>query len=249
MKIRLFLLCVAVLSPGSVAGARQTDLGRVPARTTTLVSYGRHRDYGKSVFSFKHGKRGERKSRSTVNPRAPSLNGLPGNEGLLRNTLSNGAPQQVQDASDPFRRAGELAPVGAPDSHPLPVARDVRDSPRRLDIRYGGLTWNGTNDWLEVVDYRGTRSVIKDLGAMSWSEVAGVPPLEPAPAPHPNGLHIRNRRIVSPQNVHVRAVPGHMYLLRIEDAKGDNQVLFRVESIDPAGECTLSWKRVPTPKS
>jgi hypothetical protein len=249
MITRLFLLCAAVLSLGAVAGARQTDLGRDKAKTTTLVSYGRHRDYGRSVFSFKHGKRGERKTRSTINPRAVSLNGLPSNVGLLRNTLSNGAPQQVQDTSNPFRRAGELAPAGTPDNYPPPVARDVRDSPRRFDIRYGGLTWNGTNDWLEVVEYAGTRSVIKDLGAMNWSEVTSVPLLEPAPAPHAGGLHIRNRRIVSPQNVHVKAVPGHMYLLRIKDAKDDYQVLFRVESIDPAGECTLSWKRVPTPKS
>lgn len=249
MKTRLSLLCAAVLSLNAVAVARQTDLGRVKAKTTTLVSYARHRDYGKSVFNFRHGKRGEKMSKASINPRAVSLNGLPSNVGLLRNTLSNGAPQQVQDTSNPFRRAGELAPVGAPDSYPLPVARDVRDSPRRFDIRYGGLTWNGTNDWLEVVEYAGTRSVIKDLGALSWSEVASVPVLEPAPAPHPNGLHIRNRRIVSPQNVFVKAVPGHIYLLRVKDAKDDYQILFRVESIDPRGECTLSWKRVPAPKS
>ena len=247
MKIRLFLLCAAVLSLGAVAGARQTDLSRVPAKTTTLFSYARHRDHGKSYFDFRHGKRSERKSKATINPRAVSLKGLPDNSPLMASDIS-GAPQNVQDNSNPYRRVPDLVPDGTPDNYP-PSTVDERASSRRLDIRYGGLTWNGTNDWLEVADYQGTQSVIKDLGAMSWAEVISVPLLQPAPTPHAGGVHVRNRRMVSPLNVFVKAVPGHMYLLRIKDAKDDYQVLFRVESIDPAGECTLSWKRVPTPKS
>ena len=249
MKIRLFLLCAAVLSLNAVAVARQTDLGLVKPKTTTLVSYARHRDYGKSVFNFRHGKRGEKVSKASINPRAVSLKGLPDNTGLMMNTLNNVAPHDVQPTSNPFRRAGELAPAGTPDNYPPPASAERSSSPRRHDIRYGGLTWNGTNDWLEVVDYQGTQSVIKDLGAMGWAELTSVPVLPPAAAPHAGGLHIRNRRIVSPQNVFVKAVPGHIYLLRVKDAKDDYQVLLRVESIDPRGECTLSWKRVPTPKS
>lgn len=247
MKTRLLLLCAAVLSLNALASARQTDLGRAPARTVTLVSYARYKDYGRSVFNFKHGKRGEKMSRAANNPRAVSLKGLPDNTGLVTNALGNGAPQDVQPSSAPFRRTSELAPVGAPDSYPPPA--DARESPRRFDIRYGGLTLTGTSDWLEVVEFAGTQSVIKDLGAMGWSEVTAVPLLEPAPAPHGRGITVRARRIVSPQNVHARAVPGHMYLLRVKDSKDDYHVLLRVESLDPKGECTLSWKRVPTPKS
>lgn len=246
MKARLCLLFAAVLLASASVNAQKNDLERIRPKTVTLVSYGKYKDYGRSVFNFKHGKRGEKKSKSTINPRAVSLNGLPDNTGLMTNTLNNGAPQDVQQSSSPFRRTSELSPVGAPDSYPSP---DVRESPRRFDIRYGGLTLNGTNDWLEVVDFAGTRSVIKDLGAMSWSEVTTVPLLEPAPAPHGRGITVTSRRIVSPQNVHVKAVPGHVYLLRVKDSKDNYQVLLRVESLDPKGECTLSWKRVSTPKS
>jgi hypothetical protein len=40
-----------------------------------------------------------------------------------------------------------------------------------------------------------------------------------------------------------------MYLLRVKKGETDYQVMFRVESLDPTGECKLTWKRFPTPKS
>lgn len=152
---------------------------------------------------------------------------------------------EAQDGGNLIKRSGELAPLGRTDTSRGPGV----EPRRRYDIRYRGLTLNGTDAWLEALNYRDTRSVIKDLGAMSWSEVRSVPLLPPGPAPHPVVFRLGNDGVASPQNVFVRAVPGHMYLLRVKDAKADYQVMFRVESLDPAGGRTLSWKRVPTPKS
>lgn len=245
MKRKLFLLCAAALTLGGRAGARQLDLSRARTGTATLVSYARHGQYDKSVFDFRHGVRGDKKSKASVRPSVVSLKGLPGNDGLMRVDLGGGSPRDVQETGNPYRRASGLAPGATPDGY---AAQTAGRTPR-FDIRYGGLTWNGTSEWLEVVDRRGTRSVIKDLGAVSWSEVTTVPVLPPSPEPHGSGVQFRNRRIVSPENVFVRAVAGHMYALRVKDAKTDYHVVFRVESLDPNGECRLTWKRVPTPKN
>lgn len=247
MKRKLFLLCAAALLLSDGADARQLDLSRAPTKTATLVSFARQKNFGKSVYSFQHGTRGDKWSKSSANPRALSMKGLPDNAGLLTNSHS-GAPQDVQQSSNPFRPAGDLAPNREAYDY-RPPAEGGRATSRRFDIRYGGMSWNGTSDWLEVVDRRGTWSVIKDLGALSWSELTSVPVLPPSPVPHDGGVHVRNGRIVAPQNVFVKAVPGHMYVLRIKDEWSDYHVVFRVESLDPGGECTLSWKRVRSPKS
>ena len=47
--------------------------------------------------------------------------------------------------------------------------------------------------------------------------------------------------------VFVRAVPGHMYVIRVVDGSEDFYVLFRVESLVRGDNCTITWKRVPPP--
>lgn len=240
MKTRLFLLCAAVLLSSAGASAQKKDLGRVPAKTVTLVSSAKLRDYKKSVFNFQHGVRGDKRFPGA--PSVVSLKGLPDNRGLELRGFG-GSAQDVHETSNPYRTQNDIVPGGRPDFHSPP-----RDATVRYDIRFGGLTVNGDNNWLEIAERRGTHSVLKDLGAMDWADVKSVPLLAPSPLPHTGMLTHRNRT-VGPEEVIVRAVVGHMYVLRVKDRKTDYYVMFRVEAIDPVGACTLSWKRVPAPKS
>jgi hypothetical protein len=51
----------------------------------------------------------------------------------------------------------------------------------RWDLRYGAFFVNEYHDWFEVPVTQTSRSVIKDLGAMSWADAFRVPVVEPFP--------------------------------------------------------------------
>jgi hypothetical protein len=50
------------------------------------------------------------------------------------------------------------------------------------------------------------------------------------------------------EGIFVKAVVGHMYVLRAKNLQSDYYVLFRVESLQRGDSCTISWRRVPSPK-
>ncbi|HEX6185335.1 MAG TPA: hypothetical protein VFZ44_15730 [Pyrinomonadaceae bacterium] len=248
-KTRLCLLFAAVLLASVGVKAQKHDLGRIKLKTATLVSHHRDKDYKRSVFNFQHGVRGDK--RFPGQPGTVALKNLPDNRGLRTHNIGNS--NDVQQANELFRTADNDAPLGRQDALRDPPANRVR-----YDIRYGGIVINGDYRWLEVVERRGTQSVIKDLGAMSWDEVTHVPLLPASPEPYTGAIThneyglsaIRTRRATPffPETVVVKAVNGHMYLLHVKDRKTEYYVMFRVESLDPNGECTLSWKRVPSPE-
>jgi hypothetical protein len=125
---------------------------------------------------------------------------------------------------------------------------------KRFDIRYGGISENGHNNWIDIVHRRGAQSMIKDLGEMNWSEVYYVPVLFANPTPHTGELThsyagVRGVTKISPEEVVVKAVIGHMYVMHVQDQETDYYVMFRIEEIGPNGECRLTWKLVPSPES
>jgi hypothetical protein len=65
----------------------------------------------------------------------------------------------------------------------------------------------------------------------------------PAPAPR------RPKRDGVPKvdPIFVKAVAGHMYVIRVVDDAHDFYVLFRVEALVRGDNCTISWKRIPPP--
>ncbi|HVG29831.1 MAG TPA: hypothetical protein VM864_09050 [Pyrinomonadaceae bacterium] len=223
MKVNLFLLGAAALLISDSGAAQKTDLARVPSKRVTLISQ-RQKTYGKSVFNFEYGLRGDDKF-----PRQPSVDELPG----------------VRSVDELNRLPGDAELPRAP-GRAAPTQRR-----QRYDIRYGGASLNGDDNWLDVAERRGARSMIKDLGEMQWSEVSLVPILPASPYPHDGSLSYSFRRGVakiSPEGVVVRAAVGHMYVVHVKDQEADYYVMFRVEAIEPKGECTLSWKRVPSPE-
>src|SRR5690242_10117600 len=51
----------------------------------------------------------------------------------------------------------------------------------RWDLAYGSLYVGEDHDWFEVSTARDSRSIIKDLGALSWTDSFQVPAVEPFP--------------------------------------------------------------------
>ena len=49
--------------------------------------------------------------------------------------------------------------------------------------------------------------------------------------------------------IFTRAIPGHIYVIRVVDEVEDFYVLFRVESLVRGDNCTITWKRVPAPRA
>lgn len=118
-------------------------------------------------------------------------------------------------------------------------------------LRFGGMNLDGEGDWLEVPFAHGSRSQIKDLGELQWSEVYDVPILHASAAPHPGPVELNysgGSLKISPENVLVKAVAGHLYLVRFKDEDSDFYLMFRVEALKPKDECKLSWKHVPSPE-
>lgn len=118
-------------------------------------------------------------------------------------------------------------------------------------LRFGGMNLEGEADWLEVPYAHGSRSQIKDLGALEWSEVYDVPILHASAAAHPGPIELNystGSLKISPENVLVKAVAGHLYLVHFKDEDSDFYLMFRVESLKPKDECKLSWKYVPSPE-
>lgn len=119
-----------------------------------------------------------------------------------------------------------------------------------FDLRYGGISENGNDHWFDVPMCGDSRRKLQDLGELKWSDVYYVPAVFALPEPNCEGAGWRyeDGKVVeiTPEGVNVRAVAGHIYVMRVKDDKSDFYVMFRVESL-PEGECVITWKRVPSP--
>lgn len=123
------------------------------------------------------------------------------------------------------------------------------------DLRYGGISENGDDHWLEVTMGGGSRRQLKDLGEMNWSDIHSVPVLLASPMPLSGTVawSYKAGKVfeISPEGVNIRAVMHHMYVMHVKDDDSDANfyVMFRIESIvEMEGECTITWKRVPSPE-
>jgi hypothetical protein len=164
---------------------------------------------------------------------------------------SDSQPQSAillsQIAHKDFAKANFNFQLGVRGDSISPSTRNI------YDIRYGGLSYDGDNDWLDLPIAHGSHSKIIDMGAVNWADVFDVPILYANPEPYDgarsdsfgNGKLIRSL----PENTMVKAVIGHMYLLHTKDNDRDLYVMFRVESLKAGDEVTVSWKVVPSPEN
>jgi hypothetical protein len=121
-----------------------------------------------------------------------------------------------------------------------------------------GFAQISNEDWLTINTGRpDQRSVMKDLGKHNWADSFRVPSLEPLPV-----LMDGQRReitIDASGGTHAawanstthfaKASVGNMYLVHVKDDQADFYVLFRVERLEQGEQCTISWKRIPTPET
>ncbi|HSS18729.1 MAG TPA: hypothetical protein VLL54_01395 [Pyrinomonadaceae bacterium] len=121
------------------------------------------------------------------------------------------------------------------------------------DLRFGGYGYDGDSNWLDVEIANGSRSKILDLGPLAWSDVVDVPILYASVVPYDGrrtDKYSKGQRILSlPENTLVKAVVGHLYVLHTKTNERDLYAMFRVESLQPGDEVTISWKLVPSPET
>jgi hypothetical protein len=121
------------------------------------------------------------------------------------------------------------------------------------DIRFGGYSYDGDNDWFDVPLAHGSSSQIIDLGILDWAYIYDTPFLYANPVPHgtmrtdsfQNGKVIKS----TPENTLVKAIVGNMYLLHAKSKDTDFYAMFRVESLKCGDEVTISWKIMPSPEN
>lgn len=157
------------------------------------------------------------------------------------------------------------------------------------DLRYGTLYAGDDLDWFQSSAHEGSRSVIKDLGPLSWDVAFKVPLVTPFPkllpgeqrkitvdtsgadgedgAPGAPGADwdgvVRQRNPPQPpiqpatkkndgkpkiDPLFVKAIVGHMYVIRVVDDTQDFYALFRVEALERGDYCVVSWKIIDAPQ-
>ncbi len=125
----------------------------------------------------------------------------------------------------------------------------------RWDLGYGFAILNN-EDWFILSGGRETRTVIKDLGELRWTDPLEVRALKPIPEPA-NGEQRKHPIDTSGDtgdvwakttNTMAKVAIGHIYLMHIKDAESDFYVLFRVDSFNQQSYCTITWRLIPTPE-
>ena len=123
------------------------------------------------------------------------------------------------------------------------------------DLGYGFANLGG-NDWFILWSAPQTRTVIKDLGELKWTDSFTVPVLEPLPKLREGESRSitvdasadTGKKWAKSTNIMAKVVVGHIYVVRVKDPRSDFYVLFRVDDFQQRQYCTITWKRVPMPR-
>ena len=124
----------------------------------------------------------------------------------------------------------------------------INTGKRRYSIKYGGFSKAADDLWLHLQAPRGVgMGLVKDMGQMKWEEVDRMPALVLKPITARIRISMNQGvRTVGPEGLIVRALTGHVYAVHIKDDRTDYRVIFRIDSIDSNGDCSISWKRIPS---
>jgi len=141
--------------------------------------------------------------------------------------------KNVIDASSSALNVGQVQVVNLPK--------------RRYSIAYVAFSRTADDLWLHVEAAPvGGMGLLKDMGEMKWEEIDRMPALVLKPiTPGISFSMNHGMRSVGPQGLIVRALAGHLYAAQIKDDRTDYRVIFRIDSIDSNGDCSISWKRIP----
>ena len=226
--------------PGGGAEANQVDMPAVPSNLTKYHASIVVENVGtRQIFAvtWLQSEQPRRKSATWHRFRIQQVI-LPGQTAMLRRTVLTESPIGNDKRSLVNFELG----VGADLTNGSPY-----------DLRFGGYSLNGDSSWFEAATGENSHSQIKDLGEQAWSAISEVP-VVPASVETITGKMTFNYKAggpaqVSPENVLVKAIIGHIYVVHTKTDKIDRYAMFRVETIDPKGVCTISWKLAPSPES
>jgi hypothetical protein len=139
----------------------------------------------------------------------------------------------VIDASSSAMNVGQVQVVNLPK--------------QRYSIAYDAFSPTSDDLWLHVQAAPvGGMGLLKDMGEMKWEEIDRMPALILKPITPGISFSMNHGiRSVGPQGLIVRALAGHLYAAQIKDDRTDYRVIFRIDSIDSNGDCSISWKRIP----
>lgn len=141
---------------------------------------------------------------------------------------------------------------------------------RPPDLIYGFMQVGDDLDWFMVGIEKPIRTKMVSLGAHSWEDRINLPVLEPYPelkngenreqpdiefAVQSNSEEktllgstlVKPGKILKTSSEILKAIEGHMYLLRVRDKLYDFYVLMRVDKTIPGKSVTISWKQVASP--
>lgn len=134
--------------------------------------------------------------------------------------------------------------------------RAMRGTKNNWDLLYGNMHIGDDHDWFSASTANDNRSLIRDMGALSWSDSYTVHVITPLPQ-----LEEEKTRTITVDSsgdtgkawaekngIFVKAIVGHMYAMHVKDTDSEFYVLFRVESIERGDNCTISWQIVPSPE-
>ena len=132
----------------------------------------------------------------------------------------------------------------------------ARGTQKGWDVLYGNTYIGDDHDWLSASTARDNRSLIRDLGALNWFDAYKIPVIVPLPKLEEgkernitvDSSGGTGRAWAEKNGIFVKAIVGHMYVMRVKDSVSDFYVVFRVESIERGDNCTLSWQLVPSPE-
>lgn len=115
-------------------------------------------------------------------------------------------------------------------------------------IDYARFSTDGDDRWLHLQANPAIGvGLLSDLGEMKWEEVEQMPTLALKPFVSVISMTVIDGvKIVGPQGLILRAIPGHVYAVHVKDDRTDYRVIFRIDSIEANGDCHISWKRIPS---
>ena len=134
--------------------------------------------------------------------------------------------------------------------------RAARATNNEWDLLYGNTYIGDDHDWFSASTANDNRSLIRDLGALSWSDSYKVPVITPLPQLEEGKTRTitvdssgdTGKAWAEKNGVFVKAVVGHMYAMHVKDNDSEFYVLFRVESLERGDNCTISWQMIPSPE-
>ncbi|MBV9957745.1 MAG: hypothetical protein JO360_04955 [Acidobacteria bacterium] len=148
-----------------------------------------------------------------------------------------------------YDRASFSFSLGVPGDSRFPANRNL------YDLSYGSISLGDGQDYFDVPINDRSYSQLKDLGELKWDELHDVPVLHASQWPHGDGLKSDFSRSITgtdpeltPANVVVKALLGHLYVLHSKHDRTDIYVLFRIETLKLNDECTISWQIVRSPE-